>query len=377
MKKYLLFLLALLPAVFFPSQSSFALNGSCSFAWAFNTVYQCTTSSTTPVFFSLSGANNVANQVSVTISNSGSSFYRINAIKTTSWTLPFTIYWDNANTPWPTWPTGATGATGPVGATGATGTTWPQGIQWPTGATGATWSTGATGATGSVDIQGTVNSITLISSGSVMGGTSSSPAFTPLIFSGYVLDGYFSQYQFPYNAPSYVLTLHLNAFGTLVGSEPDIVLTDTWVYVFSTITISDYNDPRIVITLRRHMDGMTTPCWWYWIEIPSSLIQWVIPEIYPNNHEISTGYEVTGCPWYNPTAPATVILSGTLSPASTGAVLDASGQYLSIVKQIDGTYYVDQRSVFWLLLYGALGVVILITIVRLSRNVLFGRSWKR
>jgi hypothetical protein len=74
----------------------------------------------------------------------------------------------------------------------------------------------------------------------------------------------------------------------LEGSEPDIVLTDTGVYVSSAISISDFSDPRINLVLKRYDNGSITPCGWYGIEIPSSLIQGIISEINPNSTDIST-----------------------------------------------------------------------------------------
>ena len=181
MRKYLLLALVLIGASL--SQTSFALSGFCNFAWVFNTVYVCTTTSITPIYTSLSGTNNVQNQVSSTITFSGG-VYKGVFIKTVTGTLPFTVFWDNvAQIPWPTgatWSTGPTGLTWAIWSTGAIGATWAtwstgsQGIQWLIGATGSigppwiqgllwntgatgpkwnTWSTGAIGSTGSQGIQ--------------------------------------------------------------------------------------------------------------------------------------------------------------------------------------------------------------------------------
>jgi hypothetical protein len=94
MKKTLIFLtlffLGLLP--------SFAASGTCSFAGVFNVVYDCVTTSSQPVFFSLTGAQNVQNMVSTTIVKSGS-IWLTRSIKTVSGTIPYSVIWTDAITP--------------------------------------------------------------------------------------------------------------------------------------------------------------------------------------------------------------------------------------------------------------------------------------
>lgn len=243
------------------------------------------------------------------------------------------------------WLTGSTGAIGPIGATGSI---WLQGIKGNTGSIGPIgliWSTGSIGATGSVDIQWSVNNLIL----SISGGLSS-PA-PSVSYSGITIQGFFDILQSNYDLPSYRLVLHLNAFWSLDGAFPDIVLTGTGLFINSAVSIFDPSDPRIVLTLIRQNSGDILSCGWYGVNIIPSLIQWLSGGAYPNSVDIGTAFELTGCPGYKPTTPLTI--SGSLGNTGTSFVPpSASGMYIGLTyTDSTGATYFDMNALFLIAIY--------------------------
>ncbi len=317
--------------LFLGFQSWYSASGSCSFPWVSGVEYRCYPSTPYPTYYSFSGSANTEYYSPHRLVKSSTGYYI--TVQPTFTVGNFTVFWtDSMGTQWDIWNIGATGATGPIWPiwpVGATGSIWPQGIQW---IQGNTWS---------VNIQGTVNSIILNSSGSVWS------AWTNISYSGVVLDWYFNNFSFQYNQPSFNIVLHLNAFW-VINDPSSIVLTDSGMEVASTISINDFSDPRIVLSIKRIINGSESVCGWYWLEIPSSLIQWFTTDILPNLNSISFGYEVVWCEWYNQTTPIFTGSTGTgFTPPS------ASWSYIALTYKDDlsGATYFDMNALFLISIY--------------------------